>query len=92
MENPANILKKPLPWFSLNVFVEPLLLWKGDGVDDPSGTSDLEGSDAGPGLTVQDDQLSHEQGTAHVNVHAISANPCSHRQTVFAWCVVSHNI
>ena len=26
-ENPVNILTKPLPWFSLKVFVEPLLLW-----------------------------------------------------------------
>ena len=36
-ENPADILTKPLPWFSLKVFVEPLLLWKGDTVEPPSG-------------------------------------------------------
>ena len=32
-ENPADILTKPSPWFSLKVFVEPLLLWKGDTVE-----------------------------------------------------------
>ena len=42
-ENPANVLTKPLPWFSLKVFVKLLLLWKGDTIDAPSGTSDLEG-------------------------------------------------
>ncbi len=48
-ENPADILTKPLPWFMLKVFVEPLLLWKGDTADVPSGSSDPEGSDANPG-------------------------------------------
>ena len=72
-ENPANILTKPLPWFNLKVFVEPLLLWKGDTVDDPSGTSNLEGSDAGLGLTVLDDQLSHGRDSANVSGHAIPA-------------------
>ena len=47
-ENPADILSKPLPWFVLKVFVEPLLPWKCDTVDSPSGTSNPEGSDAGP--------------------------------------------
>ena len=52
MENPADILTKPLPWFSLKIFVKPMLPWKGDTVDTPSGTSNPEGSDAGLDLTV----------------------------------------
>ena len=48
-ENPADIMTKPLPWFMLRVFVEPLLLWKGDTADAPSGIRSPEGSDANPG-------------------------------------------
>ena len=51
-EYPANVLTKPLPWFGLKVFVEPLLLWKGDTVDAPLGASNPEESDAGLGSTV----------------------------------------
>ena len=72
-ENPADILMKPLPWFSLKVFVKPLLLWKGDTVDAPSGTSNPEGSDVGPGLTVPDEQLSHGCDLANMSGHAILA-------------------
>ena len=43
-ENPADILTKPLPWYKLRVFVEPLLSWKGDTEDAPSGSPDPEGS------------------------------------------------
>ena len=71
MENPANILMKPLPWFSLKDFFEPLLQWKGDRVDDPLSTSDPERSDTGPGSTVPDEQLSHERDSARVSEHAI---------------------
>ena len=74
-ENPADILMKPLPWFSLKIFVEPLLLWKGDTVDAPSGTSNPEGSDAGPGSTVPDEQLSHGHDSANVSGHAVPAVP-----------------
>ena len=50
-ENPVDILTKPLAWFKMKVFVEPLLLWKGDTVDCGTGSSgppNPEGSDAGP--------------------------------------------
>ena len=43
-ENPADILTKPLPWYQLRVFVEPLLMWKGDTNDAPPGSHDPEGS------------------------------------------------
>ena len=84
-ENPANILTKPLPWFSLKIFVEPLLLWKGNTVDAPSGTSNPEGSDTGPGLTVPDEQLSHGHDSANVSGHAILTILCGNQ------CAVLHN-
>ena len=72
-EDPADILTKPLPWFSLKVFVEPLLLWKSDTVDAPPGTSDPEGSDAGPGERVPGEPPSHGRDLANVSGHAIPA-------------------
>ena len=80
-ENPANGLTKPLPWFSLKIFVEQLLLWKGNTVDAPLGTSDLEGSDASPGLTVPDEQPSHEQDLANVIGPIIPAILCGNQHT-----------
>ena len=66
-------------------------------VDSPSGTSDPEGSDTGPGLTVPDEQPSQEQDLAHMNWHAIPiiAQCCvvwCRQTTSFAWCAVSHDI
>ena len=81
-ENPDNILTKPLPWFSLKVFVEPLLPWKGDMVDAPSGTFNPEGSDAGLGLTVPDEQLSHGHDSANMSVQAIPAILYGNQYTV----------
>jgi hypothetical protein len=43
-ENPADILTKPLAWHMMRVFVEPLLMWKGDTLDAPTGSQDPEGS------------------------------------------------
>ena len=37
--NPADILTKPLAWYQMRVFVEPLLFWKGDTMDAPTGSS-----------------------------------------------------
>ena len=82
MENPANVFTKPLPWFRLKTFVEPLLLWKGDTVDAPSGTSNPEGSDADPGLTVLGEQLSHGRDLANMSGHAIPAVPCGNQYAV----------
>ena len=56
-----DILTKPLPWFMLKVFVEPLLLWKGDTQEVPSGSQNLEGSDAGPCSAVPDEHVNHER-------------------------------
>ena len=56
-ENPADIMTKPLAWFELRVFVEPMLFWKGDAADAPvSGNHSPEGSDAmsGEGQTSAD--------------------------------------
>ena len=49
-EKTADILTKPLPWHMMKTFVEPLLLWKGNTLDAPSGSSIPEGSDTSPGL------------------------------------------
>ena len=51
-QNPADILTKPLPWASLRVYVEPLLLWKGDTDDSPAGSSNPEGSIVNPGPAI----------------------------------------
>jgi len=53
-------LTKPLAWAGLRVFVEPLLLWKGDTVNAPSGSSDPEGSVARPGREQSRVASSHE--------------------------------
>jgi hypothetical protein len=65
-ENPADILTKPLPWFALRIFVEPLLLWKGDTDDAPSGSFYPEGSDAGLGSTVPSEQSGHDHDSTVV--------------------------
>ena len=45
-ENPADVLTKVLPWHKMMIFVEPILLWKGDTNDaDPSRKRIPEGSD-----------------------------------------------
>ena len=67
-ENPADILTKPLPWFTLKIFVEPLLLWKGDTLETPSGNVNPEGSDANPG-SVPSESVSHERGSRDRNGH-----------------------
>ena len=87
-ENPANILMKPLPWFSLKVFVKLLLPWKGDTVGAPLGTvtSNPEGSDAGLGLTVPGEQLSHGHDSTNVSGHTVPAIPCGSQ------CTVLHDI
>ena len=81
-ENPADILTKPLPWFSLKIFVKPLLPWKGDTVDTRLGTSDPEGSNAGPGLTAPGEQLSHGRDSSNVSWHTIPAVLCGNQYTV----------
>ena len=43
-ENPSDVLTKSLAWNVLRVYVEPLLFWKGDTADAPSGSSNPEGS------------------------------------------------
>ena len=81
-ENPANVLTKPLPRFSLKVFVWPLLPQKGDMVDAPLGACNLEGSHTGPGSTVPDEQLSHGRDSANMSEHAIPAVPCGNQCAV----------
>ena len=55
-ENLADILTKPLPWYKLKIFVEPLLMWKGDVSLAPPGSGDPspEGSDTSPGHGIMD--------------------------------------
>ena len=43
-ENCSDILTKPLPWHKLKIFVEPLLMWKGDTNEAPSPGQVTEGS------------------------------------------------
>ena len=81
-ENPANILTKLLPWFSLKIFVKPLLLWKGDMVDAPTGTSNPEGSDAGLGSKVPPEPPSRGCDSAQVGGHAIPAILCGNQYAV----------
>ena len=60
-ENPADILTKPLPWYTMKAFVEPLLLWKGDTLNAPSGSSIPEGSDTSPGLNCSRVEVTVEE-------------------------------
>ena len=85
-ENPANVLMKPLPWVSLKIFVEPLLQWKGNTVDVPLGASHPEGNDVGPGCTVPEGQLSHEQDSAHAIGHTVPTILCGNQ------CAVLHDM
>jgi len=77
LENPADILTKPLPWFKMKLFVEPLLLWKGNPLDAPSVTQFTEGSDAGPSPGVAD-------GVALVAESRIDENRWARSETVAA--------
>ena len=81
-ENPDDILTKPSPWFGLKVSVELSLPWKGNVVDAPPGTSNPEGSDAGPGSTVPEEQLSHGRDSSNVSGHVIPAVLCGNQYTV----------
>ena len=56
-QNPSDILTKPLAWSVLRQYVEPMLLWKGDTADAPSGSSNPEGSDANPGHEQSRDEI-----------------------------------
>jgi hypothetical protein len=47
-QNPADILTKSLAWAVSRYYVEPMLLWKGDTHDIPSGSLNTEGSVTGP--------------------------------------------
>ena len=82
MENLANVLTKPLPWFSLKIFVEPLLLWKGGMADAPLGTSNPEGSDVGLGSTVPEEQLSHGHDLSNKSGHTIPVVLCGNQCAV----------
>ena len=74
-ENPADILTKPLAWHMLRIFVEPLLLWKGDtkanAPSDGPSSPNPEGSDAGPGLEqARDSNVRPTRETAHGDTNA----------------------
>ena len=66
----------PLAW--------PLLCRKGipHNVDAPSGTSNPEGSDAGPGSRVPEEQLSQGRDSANVSGHVIPAVLCRNQYAV----------
>ena len=82
VENPANVLTKPLPWISLKIFVEPFLLWKGDTVDAPLGTSNPEGSDTGPRLRVPQEPSSHGCDSTQAGGHVFPAILCGNQCAV----------
>ena len=48
-ENPADPLTKAWPWAVSRKYIEPLLLWKGDTAEAPSGHVNPEGSVKYPG-------------------------------------------
>eukprot|EP00977_Amphora_coffeiformis_P000267 scaffold79_cov145-Amphora_coffeaeformis.AAC.8 len=48
-ENPADVLTKSLAWNVLKTYIEPLLFWKGETFDAPSGSPNPEGSTTSPG-------------------------------------------
>jgi hypothetical protein len=48
-ENPADVLTKSLAWNVLKTYIEPLLFWKGETSDAPSGSPNPEGSITSPG-------------------------------------------
>ena len=54
-------------------------LSQGNTADAPLGASHLEASDAGLGSTVLDDQPGHEQDSACLVGHAMSAVPCGNQ-------------
>ena len=65
-ENPADVMTKPLPWHAMREFVEPLLMWKGETLDTPSGETAgpiPEGSNNGPssGLSRERERGRREQ-------------------------------
>ncbi len=71
-ENPADILTKPLPWYMLRVFVEPLLMWKGDTNDAPTGSSDPEGSITGNApVTSPSRELPVPSEASHGNLRGV---------------------
>eukprot|EP00977_Amphora_coffeiformis_P020819 scaffold8559_cov92-Amphora_coffeaeformis.AAC.1 len=47
-ENPADVLTKSLAWNVLKIYIEPLLFWKGETSDAPSGSPNPEGSITSP--------------------------------------------
>ena len=67
-ENPADIFTKPLAWAQLKVFLEPLLMWKGDTADIPSGSSNPEGSVTSPGPETRVNE-SHELDETWIDVN-----------------------
>eukprot|EP00977_Amphora_coffeiformis_P024646 scaffold16513_cov158-Amphora_coffeaeformis.AAC.1 len=48
-ENPADVLTKSLAWNVLKTYIEPLLFWKGETSDAPSGSPNRERSITSPG-------------------------------------------
>ena len=71
-------MTKPLPWFALKIFVEPLLMWKGDPANVPSSGPIPEGSDTSPGLGLTsvingESQAIHESGL-HLQRVPLSVN------------------
>eukprot|EP00977_Amphora_coffeiformis_P003256 scaffold609_cov170-Amphora_coffeaeformis.AAC.10 len=74
-ENPADVLTKSLAWNVLKTYIEPLLFWKGETSDAPSGSPNPEGSITGPG---------HETPLASgmsTNV-SVDVNSCHHNLIV----------
>ena len=80
MENAGDILTKPLPWYKMKIFVEPLLLWKGDTnnapvpSEVPEGSNTLaqrSGTEPVTGAEVRPDVGTPTNGLVVRNAHAV---------------------
>ena len=67
-ENPADLLTKALPWTVSWKYLEPLLLWKGDTADAPSGSANPEGSIKCPSCGTTTDELAGSAGKPMSNL------------------------
>ena len=72
-QNPSDILTKSLAWALLRQFVEPLLLWKGDTADAPSGSPNPEGSVTRPG--PEQSRVASSRGETPTNGMGSNENP-----------------
>lgn len=65
-QNPADILTKSLAWAVSRYYVEPMLFWKGETLDAPSGSLNTEGSVTGPRPKLTDGVVADKKAKKQV--------------------------